>query len=68
LGMMARYTKADIIVIALIGERGREVKEFIDNILGIDGLLRSVVIAVPIDSSPMFQVKGAFYATKIAEF
>ncbi|MBZ2279733.1 flagellum-specific ATP synthase FliI, partial [Buchnera aphidicola] len=50
LGMMAKYTKADVIIIALIGERGREVKEFIENILGIDGLSRSVVIAVPIDA------------------
>ncbi|CAL4318542.1 Flagellum-specific ATP synthase [Buchnera aphidicola (Cavariella theobaldi)] len=68
LGMMAKYTKADVIVIALIGERGREVKEFIENILGIDGLSRSVVIAAPADVSPILQVQGASYATSIAEY
>lgn len=68
LGMMARYTKADVIVVALIGERGREVKEFIENILGHDGLSRSVVIAAPADTSPLMRLQGAAYATAIAEF
>lgn len=68
LGMMARYTKADIIVVALIGERGREVKEFIENILGQEGLARSVVIAAPADTSPLMRLQGAAYATAIAEF
>ncbi|WP_422667535.1 FliI/YscN family ATPase [Buchnera aphidicola] len=68
LGMMAKYTQADIIVIGLIGERGREVKEFIENILGKDGLLRSVIIAAPADVSPILQVQGASYATSIAEY
>lgn len=52
LGMMAKYTKADVVVIGLIGERGREVKDFIENILGLDSLSKSVVIAAPADTSP----------------
>ena len=67
LGMMARYTKADIIVVGLIGERGREVKDFIENILGEEGLARSVVVAAPADVSPLLRLQGAAYATKIAE-
>lgn len=68
LGMMARYTSADVIVVALIGERGREVKEFIENILGKEGLARAVVIAAPADTSPLLRLQGAAYATAIAEF
>lgn len=67
LGMMARYTKADVIVVGLIGERGREVKDFIENILGEEGLSRSVVIAAPADVSPVLRMQGALYATRIAE-
>lgn len=67
LGMMARYTSADIIVVGLIGERGREVKEFIDNILGEEGLRRSVVVAAPADNSPLQRLHGASYATRLAE-
>jgi flagellum-specific ATP synthase len=67
LGMMARYTSADVIVVGLIGERGREVKEFIENILGAEGLTRSVVVAAPADTSPLMRLQGAAYATAIAE-
>ncbi len=67
LGMMARYTSADVIVVGLIGERGREVKEFIDDILGDDGRRRSVVVAAPGDSPPLTRMQGAVYATAIAE-
>ena len=67
LGMMARYTKADVIVVGLIGERGREVKEFIEDILGDDGRKRSVVVAAPADSPPLVRMQGAAYATAIAE-
>ncbi|WJV52162.1 flagellar protein export ATPase FliI [Pectobacteriaceae bacterium CE90] len=67
LGMMARYTQADIIVVGLIGERGREVKDFIENILGPEGRARSVVIAAPADVSPLLRMQGAAYATRIAE-
>ena len=68
LGMMARYTSADVIVVGLIGERGREVKEFITNILGHEGLARSVVVAAPADTSPLMRMQGAAYATTIAEY
>ncbi|SFN63476.1 flagellum-specific ATP synthase [Izhakiella capsodis] len=67
LGMMARYTKADVIVVGLIGERGREVKDFIENILGSEGRARSVVIAAPADVSPLLRMQGAAYATRVAE-
>ncbi|MEO8170005.1 MAG: flagellar protein export ATPase FliI [Oxalobacteraceae bacterium] len=67
LGMMARYTEADVIVVGLIGERGREVKEFIEQILGAQGLARSVVVAAPADTPPLMRLQGAAYATAIAE-
>ncbi|RJX34169.1 MAG: flagellar protein export ATPase FliI [Oxalobacter sp.] len=67
LGMMARYTNADVIVVGLIGERGREVKEFIEDNLGKEGLARSVVVAAPADSPPLMRLQGAAYATTIAE-
>lgn len=67
LGMMARYTQADVIVVGLIGERGREVKEFIEDILGDDGRARSVVVAAPADAPPLLRMQGAAYATAIAE-
>ncbi len=67
LGMMARYTTADVIVVGLIGERGREVKEFIEEILGDAGLERAVVIAAPADTPPLLRMQGAAYATAIAE-
>jgi flagellum-specific ATP synthase len=67
LGMMARYTQADVIVVGLIGERGREVKEFIEDILGEEGRARSVVVAAPADAPPLVRMQGAGYATAIAE-
>ncbi len=67
LGMMARYTAADVIVVGLIGERGREVKEFIEDILGDEGRARSVVVAAPADAPPLVRLQGANYATAIAE-
>ena len=66
--MMARYTEADVIVVGLIGERGREVKEFIENILGAEGRARSVVVAAPADVRPLLRMQGASYATAIAEY
>jgi flagellum-specific ATP synthase len=68
LGTMARYTSADVIVIGLIGERGREVKEFIEQILGEEGLARSVVIAAPADVSPLLRMQAAAYSTSLAEY
>ncbi|WP_228716775.1 flagellar protein export ATPase FliI [Billgrantia pellis] len=67
LGMMARYTGADVIVVGLIGERGREVQDFIDNILGAEGRRRAVVVAAPADTSPLQRLQGAAYATRLAE-
>lgn len=68
LGMMARYTSADVIVVGLIGERGREVKDFIENTLGAEGMARAVVVAAPADTSPLLRLQGAAYATCLAEF
>ena len=68
LGMMAKYARADINVIALIGERGREVREFIERDLGPEGLARSVIVVVTSDQSPLLRMRGAFIATAIAEF
>jgi flagellum-specific ATP synthase len=68
MGMIARNTSADVNVIALIGERGREVKEFIDENLGEEGLARSVVIAAASDQPPLVRLRGAFIATTIAEY
>lgn len=67
LGMMAKYTSADVTVVGLIGERGREVKEFIEEILGTEGLRRAVVVAAPADVPPLLRMQGAAYATAIAE-
>ncbi|MBL8376899.1 MAG: flagellar protein export ATPase FliI [Burkholderiales bacterium] len=67
LGMMARYTDADVTVVGLIGERGREVKEFIEDSLGAQGLARAVVIAAPADAPPLLRMQGAAYATTVAE-
>lgn len=68
LGMMTRYTNADVVVVGLVGERGREVKEFITDILGEEGLARSVVVASPADKSPLMRLHGAMLATSIAEY
>lgn len=68
LGMMSKYASADINVIALIGERGREVREFIERDLGKDGLARSVLVVVTSDQPPLLRMRGAFVATTIAEY
>ncbi len=68
LGMMTRFTNADVIVVGLIGERGREVKEFIEDSLGEEGLKRAVVVASPADDSPLMRLQGARLATSIAEY
>lgn len=67
LGMMTRFTEADIIVVGLIGERGREVKEFIDEILGEEGIKRSVVVASPADESPLLRLRASSVTLRIAE-
>ena len=68
LGMMTRHTEAQVTVVGLIGERGREVKEFVQEILGSDGLQRAVVVAVPADHSPLMRLQGCMLATSIAEY
>jgi flagellum-specific ATP synthase len=68
LGMMTRGTTADVIVVGLVGERGREVKEFIEEILGEEGRKRSVVVAAPADNSPLMRLKGCETAVTISEY
>lgn len=68
LGMMTRFTDADIVIVGLIGERGREVKEFIDDILGEEGMARSVVVASPADDSPLMRLRASMLTTRIAEY
>lgn len=68
LGMIARYCEADVIVIGLIGERGREVKEFIEGDLGPEGYAKSVVVAATSDMPPLVRLKGSYVATAIAEY
>ena len=67
LGMMARNTSADVTVLALIGERGREVREFLEHALGEQGRRKSVVVVSTSDQSPLLRLRGAFAATAIAE-
>jgi flagellum-specific ATP synthase len=67
LGMMTRYTNADVVVVGLIGERGREVQEFVANTLGPDGLKRAVVVATPADTPPLMRLHGAWVTHAIAE-
>jgi flagellum-specific ATP synthase len=68
LGMMTRYTDADVTVVGLIGERGREVKEFVQNTLGDEGLSRAVVVAAPADQPPLMRMHGAWLTIAIAEY
>ena len=68
LGMMARYTSADAVVVGLVGERGREVREFVEGILGTAGLAKAVVVAAPADASALGRIHGAYRAMAIAEY
>jgi flagellum-specific ATP synthase len=68
MGMMTKHTEADVIIVGLIGERGREVKEFIEDILDKKSLARAVVIAAPADDSPTMKIRGANLATRFAEY
>ncbi|VAX20170.1 Flagellum-specific ATP synthase FliI [hydrothermal vent metagenome] len=68
LGMMSKYTKADVTVIALVGERGREVREFIENNVGEEGLKKAVAVVATSDNPPLLRMRGAFVATAIAEY
>lgn len=68
MGMMTKFTTADIVVVGLIGERGREVKEFIDHILGEEGLRRAVVVASPADDAPLMRLRASQLSSRIAEY
>ena len=68
LGMMTRYTAADVVVVGLIGERGREVNEFVTSILGAEGLAKAVVVTAPADTTALQRLQGAMLATAIAEY
>lgn len=68
LGMMTRFTEADVIVVGLVGERGREVRDFIEKTLGGDGLARAIVVAAPSDRPPLVRMHAALRATAIAEY
>jgi flagellum-specific ATP synthase len=68
LGMMTRYTEADVIVVGLVGERGREVRDFVERTLGTEGMRRAVVVATPADRPPLSRLRGAYRATAIAEW
>ncbi|MDR1125994.1 MAG: FliI/YscN family ATPase [Deltaproteobacteria bacterium] len=68
MGMMARYTRADVNVIALIGERGREVLEFIEKDLGPEGIARSVLVVATSDQSPLVRMRAAYAGTAVAEY
>ena len=68
MGMMTKHTAADVVVIGLIGERGREVKDFVEETLGEEGLKRAVVVAATSDSPPLTRIRGAYLATTIAEY
>ena len=68
LGMMTRFTTADIVVVGLVGERGREVKEFIEHSLGKQGLKKSVVVASPADDSPLMRLRASQLASQVAEY
>ncbi|WP_189416539.1 flagellar protein export ATPase FliI [Cellvibrio zantedeschiae] len=68
MGMMTKFTTADIVVVGLIGERGREVKEFIDHILGEEGIRRAVVVASPADDAPLMRLRASQLSSRIAEY
>ncbi|MBA3008843.1 MAG: FliI/YscN family ATPase [Proteobacteria bacterium] len=68
MGMMTKHTSADVVVIGLVGERGREVKDFVNDTLGEEGLKRAVVVAATSDMPPLTRIRGAYLATTIAEY
>ncbi|MED5526528.1 FliI/YscN family ATPase [Gallaecimonas pentaromativorans] len=68
MGMMTRYTQAQVVIVGLIGERGREVREFIEDALGPEGLSRAVVIAAPADQSPLLRLRAAEVCHRLAEY
>ena len=67
LGMITRFTEADVVVVSLVGERGREVREFIENTLGKEGMRKALVVASPADDAPLMRLRASYLATRIAE-
>ena len=67
LGMMTRFTNADVVVVALVGERGREVREFVESNLGVAGMRKAVVVAAPADDTPVMRLRAGLYASRICE-
>ena len=68
LGMMTRFTAADVVIVALVGERGREVREFVETTIGVDGMARSIVVAAPADETPVMRLRAGMYASRLAEY
>lgn len=67
LGMMTRFTEADIVIVALVGERGKEVREFVENNLGSHGMGKTIVVAAPADETPVMRLRAGMYATRLSE-
>jgi len=67
LGMITRFTEADVVVVALVGERGREVREFIEHNLGAEGMAKAVVVASPADDTPVMRLRAGLYASRLCE-
>ena len=68
LGMMTRFTEAEVVVVALVGERGREVREFVENNLGAQGMAKTVVVAAPADETPVMRLRAGMYAARLSEY
>ena len=67
LGMMTRFTEADVVIVALVGERGKEVREFVENNLGSHGMGKTIVVAAPADETPVMRLRAGMYATRLSE-
>ncbi len=68
LGMMTRFTEADVVIVALVGERGREVREFVDFTLGPEGMAKTIVVAAPADETPVMRLRAGMYASRLSEY
>lgn len=68
LGMMTRFTEAEVVIVALVGERGREVREFVENNLGPEGMAKTIVIAAPADETPVMRLRAGMYAARLSEY
>ena len=68
LGMMSRFTEADVVIVALVGERGKEVREFVESNLSGANLAKAVIVAAPADETPVMRLRSGMYATRLAEY